>query len=174
MTPDNSKPARIGDTKCSRERERDGDRMGKNRKDDFLTLKNGAKVNARHALAERSRLERLLRNHPDHFGALMRLSKAQAAGSNQFDQTTIQESVRFLKNNGDLLKDGQVRSIVRDVLISSYQETPDGPVMTQPFLLASKEDKRIADRIEEDADQRFQEWLREARSDKDDRGRSSR
>ena len=145
--------------------------MPKDRKDPILTLKNGAKVNSRHALAMRDLLEGLLHHHSEEFAALLELCRSEPGSESR---RLSQEAVQCLKDHGSLDADGAVRPIIRDVMLSCYHVTPDGPVLTQPFALATMGEKRLADQLEEDADRRFQKWVRNARKDKGDRGPSSR
>jgi len=132
-----------------------------------LQLKNGNHANVRHALAERSNLERMLRSNPQHFSVLLALCQAHTAEESGVSPVPAPESMEFLKTDGTLESDGTVRPIVRDVLLSSYQITPDGPTLTMPFVFSNPEEPLAVDRIEQQIRQRFKNWLRERPSDDD-------
>lgn len=141
--------------------------MPKERKDPILTLKNGAKVNGRHALAMRDLLEALLRHHPNEFATLLELCQSQPGSQ---PPPLSQATIRCLQDHGSLDADGTLRPIIRDVMLSSYHATPDGPVLTQPFTLATIEEKRIADGLDDAADRRAKNWIENARKGRGDRG----
>lgn len=142
--------------------------MPKDRKNDpILTLKNGAKVNARHALAMRDLLEALLHYHPDEFAALLNLCQLSPGST---ASPLSQRAVQCLKDHGSLDANGALRPIIRDVVLSSYSITPDGPVLTQPFALATPEEKCLADGLEQDADRRAQKFIENARKGRGDHG----
>ena len=129
-------------------------------RDVFLRLKNGELANVQSALAERACLEDLLRIHPQHFKVLLSLSRGDAPDPT-VPETTWRESVEFLKNETrDLRHDGTVRPLARNVLLSSYQVTPDGPVLSQPFALTSQQEKQLADAIDQRTDTHRAQFLR--------------
>lgn len=137
----------------------------------ILRLKNGEQAEARLALADRDSLEQLLQFQPQVFDVLLRLCRGDVP---QKPDATWRESVEILKKRRDLLDDGTVRPLVRNVMLSSCQMTPDGPVMTQPFALTNKQDKEFADLIEHQVDEHQMKFVRNmlSRLDKDsDRGR---
>ena len=124
----------------------------------ILRLKNGEPEEARWALAERNILDRLLRIQPQVFDVLLRLCRGDVP---QTQDVTWHESLEILKKRRDVLDDGTVRPLVRNVMLSSYQMTPDGPVMTQPFALTNQQDKELADLIEHQVDEHQMTFVRD-------------
>ena len=137
----------------------------------ILQLKNGGHADVRHALIECHRLDRLMRVYPQHFDVLLSLCRSEPAVPGR--QNTSKNSVQFLKTHGSLLKDGTVRPLVRDVLLSGYQITPDGSVVTRPFAISSPEQEQIVETIQQEIYQNFADAVRRAASP-DEPGRSSR
>jgi hypothetical protein len=147
--------------------------MPKERKDPILTLKNGAKANATHALMMRDVLEMLLRVHPAEFATLLETCRSDADGKTPRPALS-KAAIKCLNDCGALEPDSTVRPLARDVLLSSYHVAPDGPVLTQPFALATAEEKRAADGILEDADRRNERRLKFLRRNDGDRESPSR
>lgn len=132
--------------------------------DQILTLKNGAQAPVRAALAECSSLRVLLRQHPHHFQVLLQLMNSDHA-QERAREAALKQSIRFLRSSAYLEKDGGLRALVRDILESGYQVTPDGPVITQPFLLTTEEDKAAAERAERLLENWFADGLRQRSDD---------
>ena len=114
-----------------------------------LPLKNGATVPVRQGLGEAFSLRNLLQTHPQHIEFLLKLARGAdlATDSRRRDQA-YQQSLRFLRDAGKLQADSTVHPLTRDVLVSGYQRTPDGPMITQPFVIAYANDKSLGDRIQ--------------------------
>ncbi len=142
--------------------------MQEKEEEQLLALKNGSRHNARHALAEWRNLERMLRHHPHHFNGLLALCRHQEPTAAGQPELLPADSITYLKTDGVLGKDSEVRPIVRDVLLSSYQITPDGPAMTLPFAFSSHEERLIFERIANQTNQPFKTWLRNALSGRND------
>jgi len=128
-----------------------------------LRLKNGSQANVRLALTERNSLNDLMRVFPQHFKVLLALCMhSGTAQSHPGAESGLQESVDFLRDQYRVvLIDGTVDPLTKNVLVSSYQETPDGPMLTQPFALDSPGQKRLADMIERTADEFTLKWIRD-------------
>lgn len=139
------------------------------KEDHILTLKNGSKDSAHAVLAVVGDLRYVLRNHRRHFELLLSLAQADANTQPQSDDIAFKESMKYLKMSGYFDKDGTIAPRVRNVLESSYQVTPDGPVLVQPFALATDAEKAIADRAEKELVDWFADRLRD--SPDDDTGR---
>lgn len=135
-------------------RRRKEGRMPKKEEEPILPLKNGSTANVRHALAERRNLERLLRHAPQHFDILLKLCQGTTAEAIARSGIPAEESLKYLQNDTVLQKDGTVRPIVRDVLLSSYQVTPDGPAITMPFAFTTHEQTEMVDAIQQQINER--------------------
>lgn len=125
------------------------------KEDCILILKNGATASVRGTLADCIDLRLVLRRHPHHFDALLSLLQTDGRSSLQSNDARLSESIVFLRKRAYLDDDGRVRARIRNAVESSYQVTSEGPVITQPFLLASDAEKASAERIE----QQMLSWL---------------
>lgn len=145
---------------------------GSKRGDVFLRLKNGELANVRFALAERECLDYLMRVQPQHFNVLLRLCRDDSRDP-EMSEADWQKSIEFLKNETrDLRDDDTVRPLARNVLLSSYQVTTDGPVLTQPFELAGQDEKQVADMVDRRVDEDLPKFMRDfLRGDDSDRSR---
>lgn len=112
-----------------------------------VILKNGARLDVRIALAEWRALVGLLEAQPQVFRAALEMARGH-------DQPP--SVLRTLRRNWLTFRTGELRPPVRDLLLSSYRETPEGPVMTFPARLADEE-SRVA--VEQD-ERRVAEVLR--------------
>ena len=146
-------------------REEKGMREGN---DSFLPLKNGSSANVRHALAEWRNLERLLRLQPRHFDVLLSLSKGEQLSAPPSTDLGPQNSLEYLKGDGTLLEDGTVRPIVRDVLLSGFAITPDGPAIHLPFAISNDEQRRIFEDVGSRTNVSLKNWLRDVLTGSDD------
>jgi hypothetical protein len=140
------------------------------KEDHILTLKNGGKAFARIALADSIDLRYVLQHHRRHFDVLLSLMRSEGASTPQSHRASLNESIRFLRRRAYLEEDGSLRARIRDVLESGYQVTPDGPVITQPFLLATDADKAAADRAATQLDNWFANGMRGLFDVDDDHG----
>jgi hypothetical protein len=98
--------------------------------EDQFTLKSGGKTSAIGGHFAVLHLQALLDQSPDDFRALLAIARGQP-------QDAAPECVERLKR-GLLLhpRTGEIYpSDLRDILLSAYQETPDGPVLVNPFRL---------------------------------------
>ncbi len=135
----------------------------------ILPLKNGEFANAELALAERHILDHFLKTRPRHFEVLLRLCRGDVP---QSPDAPSRESVEVLKKRRSVLEDGTVHPLTRNVMLSSYQMTSDGPVMTQPFALANKQGKELADLVDRQLDDNQAAFVRKVLSEIDnDRSR---
>ncbi|MBX9791027.1 MAG: hypothetical protein K2Y37_19075 [Pirellulales bacterium] len=67
-----------------------------------------------------------------------------------------------------------MRPSLRNVLLSSYQITSEGPVLVQPFEMTTEQEKQLADLVEQQIDEYQARFVRDmlARLDQDnDRSR---
>jgi len=107
-----------------------------------------------------SRLQFLQRTEPQHFEVLRGLVFGDGQQSGEPHSSAYQESLRYLGRYRDFMKDGSVPKLVRDVLTSSYQLTPDGPALVQPFALTNAFEKAVVDDVEQGIDKARIRWLR--------------
>lgn len=113
-----------------------------------LPLKNGGEIEADVGLAIAGALDSLLTQQPDHLQALWAIVQGDSEGVDE-------KSVAYLKRQYLLQRDGTVHPAVSDVLLSSLQEAPDGPVIVNPFRFATGEEARAVERIEEEGIRRL-------------------
>jgi hypothetical protein len=121
----------------------------KDREKPKLRLKNGAMADVRLAMYVLEELRVKIDQSPEAFQALLALAHGHPDQADPYQ-------VDGLKRRGWVGKDGHVRQDVADVLLSSLEMTPEGPVLVNPFKLQNKREQRIADKAQEDGD-RF--WL---------------
>jgi hypothetical protein len=106
-----------------------------------LRLKNGAMCDVRVALEDRSLLNFMHEVHPEHFQSLLALAKGQA-------EHAVPDHVAWFEERGYVTADGGVREDLRDVLLSSYQTTREGPMLLNPFALDKPEDLDIINAVQ--------------------------
>jgi hypothetical protein len=117
-----------------------------------ITLKNGAEVNARAAVAIVQQLQVNLALHPDQFQTLLALAEGRAA---QADPQHFQA----LWADDFLEKDERtIRPEVRDVLLNCYENTPEGAVVV-PLRLQSEADLPAAKHAQEQLDRQLRNLL---------------
>jgi hypothetical protein len=123
----------------------------------ILRLKNGELAEARLALAERNILDRFLTTQPRHFEVLLRLCRGDVPES---PDAAWRKSLEVLKQRRSVLDDGTVRPLTRNVILSSYKVTPDGPVMAQPFALTNEQNRELADLVDRQLDENRATFVR--------------
>jgi hypothetical protein len=106
-----------------------------------LKLKNGAEIEVGWGMAFWRSLEDLLDAHPDHFATLLTLACDPAAAVSP-------KSVAFLRRCLYLHPDGTIIPDERAVLLSAYQETAEGPVLVNPFVLDGPDEAQKLERRE--------------------------
>ena len=118
-------------------------------------LKNGGLIEAGQGLNELSALRVLLEEEPYHFQTLLAIARGEA-------EALDPESIAHLNREGYLSKDARIDKDLRDVLLSSYQETPvEGPVLVTPFKLSDASEALVLERGEEQRHQRRVQEIRE-------------
>jgi hypothetical protein len=122
-----------------------------------ITLKNGAVVDARRAVTIVEQLQIELASHPEEFKSLVALAEGrpQDADPAHFEELF---ACAFLEN------DHAIEPIVRDLLLNSYQVTPEGPVVV-PLRLQDAADLPAAQRAQRQSDRQLRSILRKLRSD---------
>ncbi len=131
------------------------------RKSRILRLKNGVQIEASEGRIRLMDLEGLLEHHPDHFKGLLALARGK-------QEEVSAETIRFLGESRIFLRAGEINPDVRDVLLSAYQETAEGPVLVNPFRFTSVEEAREMEREEKRNADRL---IREIFEDDDDRNK---
>jgi hypothetical protein len=123
----------------------------------ILTLKNGTQIDMRLGLALLDVLRNLSEDQPHHFQVLL----AMAQGHEVDDP----ESIKFLRRCGHLRKDRTINPNDQNILISAYQNTPEGFVLINPFILTDAAEARA---LELYVQQRYLRFLRILREEKDE------
>jgi hypothetical protein len=120
------------------------------------TLKNGQQIEGRRGCLALLDLKGLLEQSPQFFRALLAIVQGRLEDASP-------EAVAYLKDCGYLRADtGAVRADIPDVLLSAYQETPEGPVLVNPFKFNSTDEAREVEQSEKTSI----DWLiRELRKD---------
>lgn len=128
-------------------------------RNELLPLKNGGHVEASLGQALLRMLEGLLERHPDDFHALLAIIEGRT-------EEAPSARVEALKEAMLLRPDGSVIPGLRDVLLSAYQQTQEGPVLVNPFQLESNDQARALEQAEEEG------YLRLAREIRKRKGRN--
>ena len=119
-----------------------------------LRLKNGAQIEADWGNANYFALQGLLEQEPEAFHSLLEVARGGLRA--------IPEGHLSVLRNALLLRpDGTVTPGTRDVLLSAYRETPDGPALVNPFQFTSEEEVRREEQAEKNELDRVRRWLRE-------------
>ncbi len=126
------------------------------KKEQMLTLKNGELAPVRRAIVLVGFLSDLLESEPQKFQTLLDLARVGNTSLLPDKSKVTQEAVRYFERHAYCDNDGNIDPVVRNVVLSAYQATPEGPVLIQPFRLANAEEKAIAERME----MQLVNWLR--------------
>lgn len=118
-----------------------------------VTLKDGVQLDARWTLILLQRLRTMMDVHPRRFQSLSNLAHGTAGDA-------APDDLEQLKDAGFLDSMGTVRPDVKSVLCNAYRETPEGPVLTSPVRLASKDDAAKYEHVNADLDQKLRDLLR--------------
>jgi hypothetical protein len=133
-----------------------------NAKRPTITLKNGALVEARQAVAVLEDLDTLLTNAPDEFQTLLALAQGRDADANPQHFKSLRAHTFLDWHDGRT-----IQPLVRDVLLNSFEMTPEGPVIV-PLRLQDAADLPAAEQAQAELDRwtsRF--WARiQGRKDK--------
>ncbi len=113
-----------------------------------LTLKNGARADARHVLAVLGALRAMLELDPKRFGLLLALGQSERSADASADARALED----LKREGFVGPDGKILPDVADILLSSLEMRGDGPVLVNPFRLQSEAERIMADRAQQQND----------------------
>jgi hypothetical protein len=127
--------------------------LPKDKRQPLLRLKNGKDVLVRKAYVVWDSLTSAQTKHPEHFEALVAIARNQ---ENSVTSSLHNELRRHYLHW--FTAEGQLLPIVRDIIESSWRETPDGITLVNPFHLANQNDVNCLTEVEE-RDRRFLERL---------------
>ncbi len=109
-----------------------------------LRLKNGNETLAQKAYVTWKSLAEIQKEFPVHFYVLRLMSEGQ------LKEVPLHICAELINKFGEMAfsKDGCINSETLDVIDSSYRETPDGPMLVNPFELSTAEERTTLDEIE--------------------------
>ena len=125
-----------------------------------IKLRNGACADLRLAKATWQTLMSLSDTHPALVSAVLELAQGH-----QQTPDMLRELRRALLTQPN----GELRDVVRDVVLSAYRETAEGAVLANPFLLDSEADRKAFEECEQRSERNR---LRMFRPDHPGEGRS--
>lgn len=131
----------------------DGDAL----REETLTLKNGVVANAAMALFEYRLLSRLQKSDPERFAVVLRMAHGEPARMSRHQRKVFQNRTACTDENGN------IRPLLRDVLLSSYTETAEGPVLANPFAFRDARDRELTEDIQRGYERSVQKWIDEIR-----------
>jgi hypothetical protein len=117
-----------------------------------ITLKNGAVVDARQAVAMVQQLQTALELYPDEFRSLLAMAEGRPGDADPRHFEALWARA-FLEN------DHSIDPMLRDVLLNCYEVTREGPVVV-PLRLQDAADLSAAKRAQREYDQQFRDMLR--------------
>src|SRR5580704_17015667 len=123
------------------------------------TLKNGGQVEGSSGIGTLRALESLLVQSPDLFNALLAIVQGRAQDATPEAITELRKATFIGARTGAVIPE------IRDVLLSAYQETPEGPVLVNPYRFESEAEAR---EVERDYGQSL-DWLARHLRRKDDK-----
>jgi hypothetical protein len=135
------------------------DRVGKT-----WALKNGGRVDLDEGQVLFEVYQSMLHNDPRTFQDLLRVARGDT-------DVIPPESLARLKECGGVLRGDGIAPAARDVLLSAYLETPDGPAVVNPFRVETREQAAELVGREDEALRRLGRLLRRDTGDGEDRGR---
>lgn len=119
----------------------EGGRVQEKGKD--IQLKNGSRWDYRFARAYLNLLRDFELGQPETFQVLCGLARGESVPPIDLQKAEL----------AGLVANGQLRDVVRDVLLSALTPTPEGPVLSDPFKPSTEEERetlRRAERASED------------------------
>lgn len=123
-----------------------------------ISLKNGSRIGSNRGRTLLRHLERLLDSSPENFRALLGVARDET-------QLLSAEVEERLVRGGYLRADrATIHPDLRNVLLSAYRETPDGPLLVSPFQFENQEQ---VDELERQDGEFWRRMIRELRSGND-------
>jgi hypothetical protein len=115
-----------------------------------VTLRNGATEDLTQAMATWDTLTQIKDNQPALFAAALALAQGQEPSPSMR---------RELRRGLLTLRNGVLRPAVKNVLLSSYEETPEGPVLVNPIKPTCDADRRAFEELEARSERNFRRFL---------------
>jgi hypothetical protein len=119
-----------------------------------FTLKNGDQVDADWTVILYESLVAMQDVRPRRFQSLLALAQGRAGD-------VVADDLEYFKEAGFITPAGALSSDVQSVLVSAYQETPEGAVLINPVRLETQADRAAVERIEQTLNQRARDFLNE-------------
>jgi len=117
-----------------------------------FTLKNGDQVDAHSTVILYDTLVAIRDVHPRRFESLLALAQGRPSD-------VPSDDLEYLKEAGLVDQTGAIQADVRSVLISSYKQTPEGPVLIHPVRLESVADRVAVEKVNAELDRRVRKFL---------------
>lgn len=117
-----------------------------------VPLKNGAQVEVALGRATYQALRGLLAREPELFGSLLARARGEPGALSEDHDARLRDAL-FLR------PDGTLAPATRNVLLSAYRQTPDGPALVHPFRFTSSAEATQEERAEDAAWDRARRWL---------------
>jgi hypothetical protein len=143
---------------CGSQRGKDR-QLVKNEQRPKIRLKNGSEVDARGAYVIWRMLELEEPQSPQ-----LQLLLAMARG-NESTVSTVPNTEFKTHHRVWFLKDGALHPVAKQVLLSAYRDTPDGPVIVSPFQLNSQQDIELLAVIQRQHDRSLRRFFRDMGDD---------
>lgn len=118
----------------------------------MIRLRNGGQISASEGTAAFSTLTGLLERAPDRLAAMAAIALGRPGDA-------APEHVAALTKGLMLRPDGSIPDYLRVVLLAAYQETPEGPVLVNPFRPENEVQVRRLERLDRDALERLRRVL---------------
>jgi hypothetical protein len=123
-----------------------------------VRLKNGSEVDAQKAYVSWRFLQAFTMTEPAEMRALLAL----AHGEDWLVSTETKDRLRVDRTWFD--KNGTLEPHVKDVLLSGWRDTADGPVMVDPFQLTTQAEVDLIARIERQSERFWRSLIRRGKS----------
>lgn len=98
-----------------------------------VRLKNGTEIDARTGLAELEQLKYWYDRDPAYFNALVALAQGRR-------DDVLPAHLDFLREAHYLGEGDDLNPTTRDVVLSAYRQSPEGPVLVCPFSLRDRDE----------------------------------
>jgi hypothetical protein len=123
-----------------------------------FTLKNGDQVDADWTVILYESFVDMMDNCPRRFQSLLALAQGRPGD-------VVADDLEYFKEAGFVTPAGVLSSDVQSVLLSAYQETPEGPVLVNPVRLETPADRAAVEHAQQLLNRRALDFLRERDDD---------
>lgn len=123
-----------------------------------LRLKNGSEVDARAAYVDWKLLQATQQKQPAEFAALLALARSEQMALTEEAREELRRRNHFAFDS-----DGNLDQVAGAIILSAYRETPDGPMLVNPFQLSTEAERELFDETERKVDNVFLRFLRRGR-----------